>query len=150
MKKKLLALLAGLALALTGIGIFGGTASAGTYWTTTNCAHGSYTKWICYDVSAGVTEINTNGTKTYLTSGNTGLGSITKGYIAYDVYECNAGADNSTTFNTSGLYGFPTTVAWVDGNFPARNGNINVSTADMNVIAWYANLQQGYPCFVVP
>ena len=147
--KRLLKMMAALAVLFGVTTLASSTANAGVYWTTTNCAHAAYTKWVCYDVSAGQVEVNTNGSKTYYNAGS--AFNITKGYIAYDVYECNAAApEYDTTFTTSGNYGLPTTVRYVvDGGAPAP-GNIYVSQAAHDAIAWYANLQSGYACFVVP
>lgn len=148
-KKRLVALVAGI-VAVLGIGLaMPGVASANVYWNTSTCNHSAYTKYICFDYSAGTTVIRNGSSYTYYTTTVDTSLSMTAGYIAFDQYECNANANQETYFTTSGQYGVPSTVVWTDG--PAFGpGVLHVSTADKNVIAWLANTNSGYPCFIVP
>jgi hypothetical protein len=143
------------AIVLSVSAIFGGLAlagiaDAGTYTTATTCAHATAGNRICFDISAGTVTVynNSNAVIAGPTSASLTGASPSRGWIAYD-YECNAGVSGDTSFSTPGGYGLPTSLRFVDGNFPPLAGNINVSTSAMNTIAWYANSNQGYECFIV-
>jgi hypothetical protein len=161
------ALFGGLALA--------GVADAGTYWTTQNCNHATAGSRICFDKSAGTVTVYNNANA--IVAGPTPATSTfnpTRGYIAYD-FECNSVPISTITytenwavgappvpgnpptvdtvwvtqFNTPGGYGLPGTVKI--GNQPWITGtNVDVNSSADDVIAWYANSNQGYECIVVP
>lgn len=150
-KKSILSLIAVVAVFL---GVAFGTsqmASAGTYWNSTTCATSAYTKFICFDKSSGSVTVQT-GVGSQIGYVASSAFTPTKGYVAYDVYECNAAAPGyDTQFATPGSYGIPTSVQFVvdNGGAPAA-GNIYVDQAAHDAIAWYANSQTGYACLVVP
>jgi hypothetical protein len=145
--------IAALALAVTAT--FGGlivanVADAGTYWTSSNCAHATAGSRICADVSAGTVTVYNNSN--VAVAGQTGVafwgfGSATRGWISYD-FECNAGGGNVTAFATPGGYGLPTTVQFNPGSTAA--GSVQVDAGMRDTIAWYANSNQGYECIIVP
>jgi len=148
-RKRLAAILLSITVIFGGLAI-AGVAEAGVYTTATTCAHATAGNRICFDISAGTVTVFNNGgaviagpTPASLTSANP-----TRGWIAWD-NECNAGGSNNTSFATPGGFGLPTSINFVDGNFPPFPGNINVSTSALNTIAWYANSNQGYECFIV-
>jgi hypothetical protein len=142
------------AIVLSVSAIFGGLAlagiaDAGTYTTATTCAHATAGNRICFDISAGTVTVydNSNAVVAGPTPATLGFGTPSRGWIAYD-YECNANGANETVFNTPGGYGLPTTLTITDNSFPIP-GKIQVNTSAKNTIAWYANSNQGYECFIV-
>ena len=141
------------AVSIAGLGISAQPAAANVWWTTNNCAHATITKAICYDKSAqSVTIVHgPNGPEEGFKVIGDNLGNITKGWSAFDTYECNADANNVTHHGTipSNTYGFPADVFYTDSTFPVP-GAIKVTPAQKATIAWYANSQSGYACFVVP
>jgi len=150
-KTRIISLIATLAVVLGFAFGTSGVAEAGTYWNSTACSHAAYTKFICYDASSGQVVIQT-GVGSQVGYAASSAFTPTKGYIAYDTYECNAAAPSyDTAFATPGYYGIPTSVQYVvdDGGAPAA-GNIYVSQSGHDLIAWYANTQSGFACFVVP
>lgn len=143
----LIAVVVAVGLAITGLT---GTANAGTYWTSSTCAHSAYTKFICFDAGSDTIVIQTAvGAQTGYAAGS--AMTPTKGYIAYDVFECNASAPGyDTGFTTSGLYNLPTSVLYVvDDGGPPSAGFIYTSQSTHDLIAWLANSQSGYACFIV-
>ena len=148
MKRKILYLLTALAIAVGLSGIGAPIASANVYTSLTTCAN-SNAKWICMDVSAGTVTIKGAGAlQTYGAgfSGNT----PTKGWVAYDVYECNADASLATSFVIGSNNGnLPNSVVFdVDGAvFP---GKVTVAPGVRDIIAWLANSQTGFLCIIVP
>jgi hypothetical protein len=136
------AIFGGLALA--------GVADAGTYWNSSNCAHATAGNRICFDVSAGTLTVfdNAGTVQAGPTPASLGFGTPSRGWIAYD-FECNANGSNETVFNTPGGYGLPTTLTITDNSFPIP-GKIQVNTSAKNIVAWYANSNQGYECIIVP
>jgi hypothetical protein len=149
MKNTITSAILALVFAVTALFGVGSVAFAGTYWTTQVCNH-STSKYVCFDKSQGTVTIKDGSSVTAYPA--SAAFSPSKGYIAYDVYDCNAAAPSfDTAFTTAGSYGIPTSVQYVvdNGGAPAP-GNIYVSQSVHDTIAWVANSQSGYACFVTP
>ena len=149
MKKLTTAIMAVVFAVLAAVGVSQSPALASVYWNTTNCNHATIQKYICFDASAGSVTINHGGGAM---SGYQAYASFnpTKGAIATDT-ECNS-VNGVTTFPTTGAYGFPTTVKFVDStpSSPPVPGAVHVMSGGGAYVSWYANSQSGYACFVVP
>lgn len=153
-RKRLAAILLSITVIFGGLAIAGVT-EAGVYTTATTCAHATAGNRICFDISAGTVTVFNNSNAIIAGPTPASLtGNPTRGWIAWD-NECNAGVSNSTSFATPGGFGLPTSLIFVsaDPNSPVGPppfaGRILVSVSAMNTIAWYANSNQGYECFIV-
>lgn len=148
-KQKLLVLLTAIAVIFGASFITPSVASANVFLSATTCVHSS-AKFICMDVSASTITIKGNGPTATYPAGYSG-GAPTKGFLAYDLYGCNADASNNTGFavtqpNNANL---PASIVFSD-DLVVYNGKVSVSSSLEATIAWLANSQTGYNCIIVP
>lgn len=142
-------------LAVIGIGAGAAvhTVEAGAYSSLTSCNH-TAAKWICVDVSAGTVTVKTSNSSQYGALATYSGATPTKGYIGYDLYECNyssaAGGTTITGVPTPNSYNLPSQFVITSSGGLPYPGKITVDAAVANDIAWLANSQTGYLCMVVP
>lgn len=138
------------ALGLTAGVVLGGVGvtEAGTYFNSTACNHSVLTKRVCVDISNGTVAIY-NGASAVAYPASWSGAIPTRGWIAYD-FECNANGANDTSFATGGGYGLPASVYITATGGAVFPGKVLTSVAGRDHIAWVANSNTGYACFVVP